>query len=644
MIRFDGRETSPQDITAIKRLLAHRGKVKSLFLQQGVLLSFDGTLETDDKAEVFSVADTTLFTQINTESCFIPNYLRDSNASFNQPNADFAIALWDARRQLLLCARDILGVKPLYYVHQPGLFCAFATEIKALLAFEEVVVKPNRNKFREYLSWPKAYIPYSSETFYEGIYSVLPGHCLQLSRTETLNTPYWKPDHSRLDGLKVAGDYAAQFEDDFTSAIDSRMRSKDRIGSHLSGGLDSSAVSSMAQQLLQTQGRASVHTFTIDTGLSSTDETFYVKEVLKQWNPEHHTVQPIADVLSSILEINRLFDRPEQFIIPSSFHLSVSIKARQLGCDTILTGHDGDSVIPTGFDYLDQLIDCQDWTGLERACRQRISWPGSNFTKISDKWLSLSDRQKLEKYLLHLIGTEITNRFRREHLGAFLRSISNQKKQLHLSTASIIRYCIKRLRDKMAHVELIDSAFNPEFRQLTFSRNLQTTKGLNACFSGNNHVPVSQIINTTNVICNEQFDHIGAYYGHQYAFPFFDKRVVELGLSTPSWVNFDQGRGRGLIRNGLQNVLPAAIIDRQSKTNFVEYGNLSARQLYLATQEQFTLPSHAIWEIIDRTVFHQIVDVVFNSRIPIQQKTRYNWLLSRFIYFSLWLSSVSERR
>ncbi len=643
MIRFDGRATPPADITAIEHLLAHRGLVRSQFIEQGMLLAFDSTPEVNTDAAVYAVADATVFEHTGAETDIVGNYVQKGCSSFNQLNADFAVALWDARRQILVLARDILGVKPLYYVHQPGFFCAFATEIKALLAIGEVLPKPNQHKFREYLTWPKAYVPYSSETFYETVSSVLPGHFLQVSSRGVQLETYWKPDLDRLSGLKGADDYSTLFREDFTKAINSRILGKSRVGSHLSGGLDSSSVSCVAQHLLMNQNRPTLHTFTIDTGLASTDESAYVQEVVRQWNPVHHTVRPESDVLPSILEINHLFDRPEHFIIPSSFHLSVSIKARQMGCDTILTGHDGDSVITTGFDYLNQLIDKEDWEDLERACQQVVSQPNRNLVHVSDKWLSLSDRAKFEKYVLYIVGAEVVKRFKGQSLATLLRTLTSQKQQFNLSAASVLAYCTKRIGDKLSHRALIDSAFSSSFRQLSPPAWQPTTERLRACIPADNPVPVNQIINTTNVVCNEQLDHIGAYYGHQYTFPFFDKRVVEIGLATPSWVSFDQGRGRGLIRHGLQSVLPPAIINRLTKTNFVEYGNLSAQQLYQATHEQFTSPSHAIWEVIDRSVFDKISAIVFNTRIPVQQKTRYNWLLSRIIYLSLWLSALSKR-
>lgn len=642
MIRFDGRAISPADMAAIEHLLAHRGLVRSQFVEQGVLLAFGSTPEVNTDAAVYAVADAISFDHTGAKNGIVGNYIQKGCSSFNQLNADFAVALWDARRQILVFARDILGVKPLYYVHQPGLFCAFATEIKALLAIGEVFPTPNQHKFREYLTWPKMYVPYSSETFYETVSSVLPGHYLQVSSSNVQIETYWKPDFSRISGLKGADDYPTLFREDFTKAINSRILGKSRVGSHLSGGLDSSSVSCMAQHLLTDQNRPSLHTFTIDTGLASTDESAYVQEVIRQWNPVYHTVRPESDVLPAILEINHLFDRPEHFIIPSSFHLSVSIKARQIGCDTILTGHDGDSVITTGFDYLDQLIDKEDWEDLERACQQIVSQPNRNLVYVSDKWLSLSDRAKFEKYVLYIVGAEVVKRFKGQSLAMFLRTLNCQQQQFNLSAASILTYCTKRIGDKLSHRALIDSAFSPSFRQLSNPVSQPTTEGLSACIPTDNPVPVNQIINTTNVLCNEQLDHIGAYYGHQYTFPFFDKRVVEVGLATPSWVSFDQGRGRGLIRHGLQSVLPPAIINRLTKTNFVEYGNLSAQQLYQATHEQFTSPSHAIWEVIDRSVFDKISAIVFNTRIPVQQKTRYNWLLSRIIYLSLWLSTLSK--
>ena len=591
---------------------------------------------------IYAVADADMFTSSPANYSFTGNYSQNGLAAFNEINADFAVALWDSQRQLLVCARDSVGVKPLYYVHRPGRFFAFATEIKALLALQDVAVVPNQHKFREYLTWTTTYVPYSAETFYETIFSVLPGHYLQVAAQAVSVTPYWQPDLTQFDRLNGAEAWSDLFNDYFTAAINARMAGKSSVGAHLSGGLDSSSVSCVAQHLLHQQNRPSLHTFNIDTGLASTDESAYVRAVVEQCQPTHHVVHPVADVLESILHINHLFDRPEHFIIPSSFHLSVSVAARQLSCDCILTGHDGDSVIATCFEYLDQLIDKADWDGLQLACQQIASRPEHNLLYVSNKWQQLSEQAKVEQYALYILGSGIAKRFRRQSTGDFLATLRHQKQLFGLPTATIVAYCVRRIRAKLAYRQLIDSAFTTEFNQRIPLRPQLSTQDLTNRIRLESHVPVDQILNTTNVICNEQLNHIGAYYGHQYSFPFFDKRVVELGLAMPLPIGFDRGRGRGLIRNGLKAELPPDVVARLTKTNFVEYSTLSAQQLYTATHEQFASSGHAIWEIVDQAVFSTIVAVVFNPKIPVQKKSRYNWLLSRVIYLVLWLGSLPK--
>ena len=641
LIRFDGGTIAENDRVALTTLLSHRGPATSQLVVQGVLVAFGGAVEASPTTPVCAAVDADVFSPASAHLPFTSSYGQQGPAGLNDLNADFAVAVWDAPRQALVCARDILGVKPLYYVHQPGRFVAFASEIKVLLALQDVVIRPNEHKFREYLTWTTTYVPYSAETFYESIYSVLPGHYAQVTAQEVRVRPYWTIDFGQFAHLSKANDYASLFHDQFTETIDQRIRGKNWAGSHLSGGLDSSSVSCVAQSLLTRQQRPSLHTFNIDPELASTDESAYVRAVVDQWRPQHHTVHPVADVLGSVLKINALFDRPEQFIIPSSFHLSVSEEAQRIGCDLLLTGHDGDSVIATGFDWLDALLDTSDWASLEQAARQYFDLRHQSDTTTTQPRSGYDAR--FEKYALGILGSNLKNRFSEQSLPRFLATLGQQKQLFNLSPGGIVAYCAKRITDKLAQRAQFDSAFTDEFRQRVARRPQLTTEPLTTALSEGRPAPAKQILNTTNVICNEQLNHIGAHYGHSYSFPFFDKRIVELGLATPLAVCFDNGRGRGLIRNGLRDTLPPAVIGRLTKTNFVEYSTLSAQQLYRATHAQFSLPSHPIWGVVNRAVFTKIVGIVFNPKMPINKKTRYNWLLSRIIYLALWLDSLSKK-
>ncbi|AUD02485.1 asparagine synthetase B family protein [Spirosoma pollinicola] len=639
IIRFDGQTVRVADEDNMIGLLSHRGTVTAQPIENGILLAFDNKQEANLTTSTYAVADADLFAH-TTDQPFTTNFAQSGPASFTDLNADFAVAIWDTNSHTLVCGRDALGVKPLYYVYQSGRFFAFASEIKALLALHEVVVRPNEHKFREYLTWTTTYVPYSAETFYESIYSVLPGHSVQVDAQGLTVRPYWQIDYQKYSSLRHPDEYASAFRESFTKAIDHRILGKKQVGAHLSGGLDSSSVSAVAQFLLKQQQRTDLHTFNIDTGLASTDESTYVRAFINKWQPRHHTIRPNADVLKSVLAINSLFDRPDHFVIPSSFHIGVSEEARQLGCDTLLTGHDGDSVIATGFDFLDELLDTEDWARLQVACHQYIDhrYPPDFMTNPP----RLTNERQFEAYALTVLGTNLKKRLNEQSTGSFLAMLRRQKQLFGLSTAGILVYFSKRLTAKLTHRAQLDHAFSPDFKQRVFPSPQLSTEPMTTALSEGRVVPVKQILNTTNVICNEQLNHIGAHYGHPYSFPFFDKYVVELGLSTPLEICFDKGRGRGLIRNGLTTILPPEIVTRSTKANFVEYGNVSARQLYTATVEQFASGAHPIWGVVDRQVFTKIVAVVFDSKLPVTRKTRYNWLLSRIIYLALWLGSLQK--
>lgn len=643
ILRFDGQAVDPADAHHLATRIKHRGPAISQVIDTGLLVTFGDAIEVHPSAPLIAAVDADVFSRTFTPHPFTSHYAQTGPASFNTLNADFAVALWDAHQRLLFCARDAMGTKPLYYLHQPNRFFAFASEIKVLVALRDVVVRPNQHKFREYLTWPTTYVHYTAETFHEGIYSVLPGHYVQVSAQEVTEHAYWRVDFGKFSGLNGIEDYAALFHDQFTAAIDGRMKGKQRIGSHLSGGLDSSSVSCVAQSLLQQQNRPTLHTFNIDTEQPFAEEQTYVRAVVDQWHPDHHRVNPVTDVLDSILKIHQLFDRPEQFIIPSSFHLSVSLKAQQLGCDVLLTGHDGDSVITPGFDFLDELVEANEWDAFNVASRQFVGQRERNLTYISEDWHQLTDQARHEKYVLSVLGSTLKKQFRQQSIPALVSLFREQKQRFGLSESAIITYVYKRIRFRLAQRNMIDNVLSEDFKQQVPVRSQRTTKKLVADLSAENHVSVEEVLNNTNVICNEQMNHIGAYYGHPYSFPFFDKNIIELGLATPQSVRFYEGRGRGLIRHGLRDVLPPAILDRVTKANFVEYGTLSAQQLYEATRDLFSATSHPIWGVIDRRTFAKILSTVYNPRFPARRKTRYNWLLSRLIYLSLWLGSLEQR-
>ena len=118
-------------------------------------------------------------------------------------NGMFALALWDARRQQLLLARDRLGKKPLVYRHEPGRLL-FASELKSILQVPGVPREIDPQALDEYLTYQ--YVPHP-RTIFRGIAKLPPGHYAVWREGRLDVRPYWQPDFNVEDD-RPAEEYA----------------------------------------------------------------------------------------------------------------------------------------------------------------------------------------------------------------------------------------------------------------------------------------------------------------------------------------------------------------------------------------------------------------------------------------------------
>lgn len=627
IIRFDEKVIDPQWVESCIHVLKHRGKSHVKLVNNAAFISF-GAANYENSESTVEIADVDFF---DNKTFFANHYTAKGLMGFNDLNADFAAVIWDIRNQKIICGRDILGVKPLYYMFKEGGYFAFSSEIKALLPIMPRNDRPiNYDKFEEYLTWRTTYLPYNETTFYQNIKSVLPAHALIVDKSKIITEPFWHPNIKRFENEK---DLPALFKHYFFEGIQARIQNKTNIASHLSGGLDSSSVSAVAQSLL---GGNALKTFYIDTGLESTNEKQYVEAILKKYKQiQHENISPHKNLLENVIKIASIFDRPENFIVPSSFHLGVAEKAQKLGYEIILTGHDGDSVVQNNFDYLDILLSENDWETLKSAAYQFIS--SRNLFHIASDWENLNSNQRFKAFILEFIGTKVTTLFRNRKSKNAMRLIYSFKKNLGGSYIDFLRFILSKILNKLSQEVLLENILHDDFKLKITKKKLISTAYLTEMHFENKQIKTEIILNTNNILSNEQLNHIGNYYGHQYSFPFFDKNVVEIGLATAPKVGFDNGRGRGLIRQGLSEELPLEIINRLTKTNFVEYGNLAAIQLYEESKDLIYSKNNPIWDIVSKKKFNEVLTFVKVKNIPIIKKTRYNWLLSRVIYLSIWM-------
>src|SRR5262245_3901981 len=186
----------------------------------------------------------------------------------------FALALWDQRRRLLLLARDRIGICPLFWTRQrttDGEYLLFASEIKALLASRLLEPSPDRRGLNHVFTFVALPGPL---TCFKNIQALLPGRYLRVAagRSSIEEQIYWEMDFPD-QGDEERGRSVEQLTDAFESlmrkAVERRLRADVPVVSYLSGGVDSSLTAALAAQ---TRG-SPVATFTVAIRERGLDES-----------------------------------------------------------------------------------------------------------------------------------------------------------------------------------------------------------------------------------------------------------------------------------------------------------------------------------------------------------------------------------
>ena len=150
----------------------------------------------------------------------------------------FGFAIYNKKDDSLFIARDFFGIKPVHYA-QVGEHFVYGSEIKSILEFPKYKKKFNRKTLDNYLSFQYALPP---ETFFEGIYCLLPGHYLWYKNGKVTTTRYWEATFDPNEEL-TEDEAVDNIEKVFEESVDAHKISDVEVGCFLSSGVDSSYVS-----------------------------------------------------------------------------------------------------------------------------------------------------------------------------------------------------------------------------------------------------------------------------------------------------------------------------------------------------------------------------------------------------------------
>jgi asparagine synthase (glutamine-hydrolysing) len=256
----------------------------------------------------------------------------------------FAFGLWDARKRRLLMARDHLGQKPLFFCQRDGGF-AFASEVKSILASDLIKPEIDLQGLWHYVSL--RFMP-DDHSMFQGIKKLPAAHRLVFENNEISISRYW--DVEFKDKFKSSeADLTDHLDELLLDTVKSHLMSDVRLGSFLSGGIDSGVVSSMMAVL----GEKNLPHFSIGTKEKEFNELPYARMVSEKYGMEAHEKVIEPDLIHTIPSMIYHMDEPAD---PFGFGVYLVSEMASEHVKVVLTGDGGDENF-AGYDrYLGQRL------------------------------------------------------------------------------------------------------------------------------------------------------------------------------------------------------------------------------------------------------------------------------------------------
>jgi len=540
--RLDGSSADPARVERARERLAHRGPDdKGAWSRGPVAMGFRrlSILDLEHGAQPMSTEDGRFTVVFNGEIYNHPAlkeeleaggvryrtrsdaetvlrlFAREGEGALKRLEGMFAIALYDAKKNELILARDPIGVKPLYYSFN-GSRIAFGSELKATLELTDSR-ELDSAAVLDYLCYGFVHHP---RTLFDSILKLAPGHVLRVNAHGMKLETFWEiPKRAAWEAsgsapsMKEALD---QVERLLIASVRGQMLSDVPVGSFLSGGVDSSLITAL---MARAAGRK-VSTFSI--GFSGTraglDESSHARTVARYLGTDHHELILSADVLSRVENLGEALDEPiaDSAILPT---LLLSRFARK-DVKVVLTGEGADELFG-GYNrykaaYLsEQVARVPRWgRGLAAAAARKMG-KGRVFQDLPH-----ADR------------------------GSWARASAHHSEGAYAGLLS------RDFQNRAAHLDPMDWLKDPE-----------APHSLNGALA----------FDLRSVLCDcllMKVDKTTMRAGLEARVPFLDRRLVEYALHLPASTKIRRLKGKYILRKLAQKYLPRPIVWRR-KHGFV---------------------------------------------------------------------------
>jgi len=436
----------------------------------------------------------------------------------------FAFAIWDDQTQTLFCARDRFGEKPFYFYKDDHQFL-FASEMKALWA-AGIERQVDKSMIVQYISIGSTTNTGNQfGTFYSNIYKLPKAHYVKLSLNNTSGNPewryqfqsYWDIDKETVIDIKEEA-AIEKLSALLTTSVKRRLRSDVPVGTSLSGGLDSSSIVAVMQQLLP--GNSFQKSFSAVFPGFEKDEGPFINRVATQFKIENFTTSPGANDLINDLE--KLIYHQEEPFQSSSIYAQYKVYelAKQHDITVLLDGQGADEIL-AGYHkyyhwYWQQLIAQSKWNLYKEEKVQalqmnaNVAWTFKNY--IAAYLPSITAKQLESKAVKQLRTFEY---FHKDLLGS-------------IKATAITKPVVDKLNDVL-YFDTMQQGLEDLLRYA---------------------------------------DRNSMAHSREVRLPFLNHQLVEFIFSLPAEYKIKQGWTKWILRKAMQNALPKEIVWRKDKIGF----------------------------------------------------------------------------
>ena len=442
-------------------------------------------------------------------------------------NGMFAFAIWDAQERTLFAARDRLGIKPFYYSITPDGFI-FASEIKALFASGLVVPKRDESGIKDYLTFQFCL---GEKTLFKGVQKLLPGNFLKISADSPPTIAKFWALNFNVDTDHTERYFEKRLLELLEDAVRIQLRADVQVGTHLSGGLDSSSVACLAATMLNEP----IHTFSGGFREGKRyNETEYARLVAEKIGSVHHEVFPtLRDFIETLPKIIYCMDEPAAG--PGLFPQVMVSRLASEQVKVVLGGQGADELFGGYTRYLIAYLEECIRGGIEGT--QEDARYVVTLDSILPNLPQLDGYQPLLKYFWQDVLFD-----------------SQEQRYFRL---------INHGRDMLPYIHpeiLNNSDYDPyeSYADLFNQHDLKSYVNKMTRFDLLTLLPaLLQVEDRTSMLSSLES-----------RVPLLDHRIVELAAQMPPMVKFKGGRSKFILRKVVKNLIPKEVYDRKDKMGF----------------------------------------------------------------------------